>query len=110
MHDADNIEVLKDCVVLRGVRLSIPYPGCALDHLTDLLVMKDTVFDSKAEMSSFGNYEKGDSPYEWIIRCLELKENDINMYLMYGPALSGVFEVSLDGNKIKAYYGSYWWD
>lgn len=35
---------------------------------------------------------------------------DIEKYLMYGPALSGVFEVGIRDNKITAYYGSYWWD
>ena len=36
--------------------------------------------------------------------------DDPDEYLMNGPALSGIFEVGLDNNKITTYYGSYWWD
>ena len=29
---------------------------------------------------------------------------------MHGPALKGVFEVSITGDHIDKFYGSYWWD
>ena len=109
-YSSEGIEVLKDGAMLRGVTVSIPY-GAGGDPVTaDLFVSKDARFDSSADLDSFGNYEKGETPYEWIKRNYELMNEDPDMYLMYGPALSGVFEVGLSGNNITRYYGSYWWD
>ena len=109
-HSGEGIEILKDGAMIRGVSVDIPY-GTEGDSVTaDLFVPKDAVFDSSADTGSFGNYEKGDTPYEWIKRNYELMNEDPDMYLMYGPALSGVFEVGLSGNNITTYYGSYWWD
>ena len=61
-------------------------------------------------MEYFGNYEDGESPYEWIVKNYNLMNEDPDKYMEHGPALSGVFEVGLDGNNIVSYYGSYWWD
>ena len=109
-HSGEGIEILKDGVMLRGVSVDIPY-GTEGDAVTaDLFVPKDAVFDNSVETGSFGNYEKGETPYEWIKRNYELMNKDPDMYMMYGPALSGVFEVGLSGNNITTYYGSYWWD
>ncbi|MCR5236088.1 MAG: SPOR domain-containing protein [Lachnospiraceae bacterium] len=109
-NGSETIEVLSDGVMLRNVSLTIPYSveGDALK--ADLLVPKDAVFDESADTGSFGNYEKGDTPYEWIVRNYDLMNEDTDQYLMYGPALSGVFEVGIKDNKITKYYGSYWWD
>lgn len=109
-NGSETIEVLSDGVMLRNVSLTIPYSveGDALK--ADLLVPKDAVFDESADTGSFGNYEKGDTPYEWIVRNYDLMKEDTDQYLMYGPALSGVFEVGIKDNKITKYYGSYWWD
>lgn len=110
MHDGGNITELKDGVLLRGVSLNIPYNTDGEPVTADLLVTDETVFDSSAEMEFFGNCEKGDTPYEWIVKNYNLMKEDPDEYMADGPALSGVFEVSLNDNKIMAYYGSYWWD
>ncbi|MCR5687249.1 MAG: SPOR domain-containing protein [Lachnospiraceae bacterium] len=110
MHDSEKIEILKDGAMLRGVTLTLPYPADADSMTADLLVPKDAVFYSSADTGSFGNYEKDDSPYDWIVRNYDLMHEDIDRYLMYGPALSGVFEVSLKEGRITGYYGAYWWD
>ena len=106
----ETIELLEDGVMLRGVSVTIPYPTDGDAVISDLFVPKNAVFDEAADTDSFGNYESGDTPYEWIIRNYELKNEDIDQYLMYGPALSGVFEVGIEDNRITKYYGSYWWD
>ena len=110
MHDSEKIDVLKDGVMLRGVSLTIPYRTDGEPVTAYLLVTEDTVFDRSTDLESFGNYKKGDTPYEWIIRNNNLMNDNPDRYQMYGEALSGVFEVGLDDNKITAYYGSYWWD
>ncbi len=110
MHGGEIIEVLKDGVMLRGVSLEIPYHTEGGEVTVDLLVSKDAVFDKTADTDSFGNYEKGDIPYDWIVRNYKLMNEDVDQYMMDGPALSGVFEVGIKDNKITTYYGSYWWD
>ncbi|MCR5774923.1 MAG: hypothetical protein K6G42_07555 [Lachnospiraceae bacterium] len=110
MHGDESIELLKDGAMLRGVSVSIPYPTDNEAVISDLIVPKDAIFDKSANMSSFGNYEQGDTPYEWIVRNHDLMNEDIDQYLKNGPALSGVFEIGLDNNRITTYYGSYWWD
>jgi hypothetical protein len=110
MHDGEKIDVLKDGVMLRDVSLSIPYRTDGESVNADLLVTEDAVFDRSADLEFFGNYEKGDTPYEWIVRNYKLMHEDTDKYLMNGPALSGVFEVGLEDSTITTYYGSYWWD
>ncbi len=104
------IEVLKDGVMLRGVSLTTPYASGADALTADLFVSKDAVFDPSADTGSFGNYEDGDTPYEWIVRNYDMMNEDGERYMMNGPALSGVFEVGIKNNMVMKYYGSYWWD
>ena len=110
MYGGEKIDVLSDGVMIRGVSLAIPYSTDGEPIDVDLLVTKDTIFDRSADFEAFGNYEKGDTPYEWIVRNYKLMNDDPDEYLMNGPPLSGIFEVGLDNNKITTYYGSYWWD
>ncbi len=110
MHGGENIDMLKDGVMLRGVSVSIPYPADGEPVNADLLVTEDTVFDRSADLASFGNSEKGDTPYEWIVRNQKLMNDDPDQYQMNGPALSGVFEVGIKEGRITTYYGSYWFD
>ncbi|MCR5302572.1 MAG: SPOR domain-containing protein [Lachnospiraceae bacterium] len=110
MYDGATIDELKDGVMLRGVSVTIPYITYAESVTADLLVTDQTVFDKSAETEFFGNYENGDTPYEWIIRNKKLMNEDIDQYMQNGPALVGVFEVGLEDNKITTYYGSGWWD
>ena len=41
---------------------------------------------------------------------MELMQSDPDLYAASGPALLGVFEVSVTGSHIDRFYGSYWWD
>ncbi len=110
MHGGEKIDVLEDGVMFSGVSLSIPYYTHGESVTAYLLVTEDAVFDDSANLEYFGNSEKGDTPYEWIVRNYKLMHDDPDQYLQYGPALSGIFEVGLDKNKITTYYASYWWD
>lgn len=111
LMDADVIEILKDCVILHDVPVSIPYWIEGSDSTTmDLYVFEDAKFAEDGDIDSFSNYEKGDTPYKWIVKNYNLLKSDQDAYMEQGPALSGVFNVAIEGNKITAYYGSYWWD
>lgn len=77
---------------------------------TDLYIDEDTVFDETCDMQFFANHEEGDTPLEWYRRNFELMQSDPDTYMANGPALSGVFEVSVTGSHIDRFYGSYWWD
>ncbi len=110
MYSGGQIDAGPDAARIRGVYVSIPYPAAGETVMADLLVTKDTVFDPSADMQFFGNVEDGDTPYEWMERNLRLLKDDPDRYQAEGPALNGVFEVGLDGNRITRYYGSCWWD
>ena len=109
LNGDEDIEILKDCVILHNVSVSIPYMTGDYKKC-DLYVYESADFDSSAELEFFGNYEAGDTPYKWIVKNYNLKSSDPDKYIENGPALSGIFEVSLDGNRIERYYASYWWD
>ena len=72
----------------------------------DLVIDADTVFDESCDTSFFSGYHDGDTPLEWIHHARELEEKEPDR----GPALIGVYEVSLTGKHVDRYYGSYWWD
>ncbi len=110
LYGGEQIEVLKDCVILHDVSVTIPYMVTGEPSQMDLIIDDDTVFDSSAEMQFFGNYEKGETPYDWITKNHKLMIEDPDKYNESGPALSGIFEVELDENRVIRYYGSYWWD
>ncbi|MCR5404553.1 MAG: SPOR domain-containing protein [Butyrivibrio sp.] len=110
MTGTEGIEILKDCVILHDVDVSLQYPVGSENSRMDLYVYKDAVFNKDADLDSFANYEKGDTPYKWIVKNYNLEKNDTDKYLANGPALSGVFKVSIEEDKITDYYGSYWWD
>ena len=75
-----------------------------------LIVDDKTVFDPSCDMEFFGNYEEGDSPLDWLNKNIEYAKRDYDAYSMYGPALIGVFDVTITGDHIDRFYGSYWWD
>ncbi|MCR5509140.1 MAG: SPOR domain-containing protein [Lachnospiraceae bacterium] len=62
-----------------------------------LIVDSDTVFDAACDMQAFPGYKKGDSPLEWF-NSADPQDT------------VGVFEVSIEGNHVERFYGSYWWD
>ena len=62
-----------------------------------LIVDADTVFDKTCDMQYFPGYREGESPLEWF--------NGAG-----GEDIMGVFEVSISGNHVDSFYGSYWWD
>ncbi|MCR4807273.1 MAG: SPOR domain-containing protein [Lachnospiraceae bacterium] len=108
VYSEDSIEVSGDEVIIDNVQyedLSGSFSGEA-----SLIVDKDTVFDETCDPANFGNYADGETPLEWYKHNKELLDEDPDKYLEKGPALKGVFEVSVTGNHVDAFYGSYWWD
>ncbi len=105
-----------DRIVLENAMVSFVnmwYPGfddASNDYRMTLVIDKDTVFDKSADLEFFGNLEKGDQPLEWYSKNLKLMEEDAEKYAQFGPALSGVFEIGINGDHIDRYFGSYWWD
>ncbi len=111
MFDAGNIEILKDCVILHDVEVTIPYWIESSGSSTmDLYVYESAKFADDADIETFSNYEKGDTPYKWIVKNYNILKSDTEAYMANGPALSGVFNVAIDGDEITEYYGSFWWD
>ena len=109
MYSTNGIEILKDGIFLHDVEVTIPYRTDGQPMKTDLFVSEDTVFDKKADTDSFAYYEKGDTPYRWIVRNYNLINDDPEEYGGI-PILTGVFEVSVDGDIVKSYHRSFWWD
>ena len=108
VYSENSIDASPDEAILNDVQieeLSGSYSGEAT-----LIVDKDTVFGEGCDREMFGNYKNGDSPLEWINYNKELLETDTDKYMEKGPALKGVFEVSVTGNHVDKFYGSYWWD
>ena len=102
------MEISPDEVVIRYVTVEDLSGGT--NSVATLIVDKDTVFDKSCDTQYFGNYRKGDSVLEWFNYNKELMDTDVDKYLEKGPALKGVFDVSVTGNHIDAFYGTYWWD
>lgn len=108
-------EVKEDEVILKNVEVSLSnvwYPGIenAPGYTKKLIIDRDTVFDKTCETEFFGHYEEGDTVFDWFVRNDELSNTDPEEYIMYGPALSGVFEIGINGDHVDRYFGSYWWD
>ena len=110
MYGTDGIEILKDGIILHDVEVTIPYRTDGDPMKTDLFVSEDAVFDKKADTASFADYRKGDTPCKWIVRNYNLMNDDYDEYMSKGQILSGVFEVSVDGDIVKSYIQSFWWD
>ncbi len=109
-------EILDDAIILKEVNVTPSrtwyplYDDYDVGYTKRLIIDKNTVFDDTCDLEFFGNYEKGDSAYDWYLRNLDLMENDPDAYLQYGPALSGVFEIGISGDHVDRFFGSYWWD
>ncbi len=111
MSGSEEIDISGDRIYLRGVAVSVPYwTSQEYSYVTLYIDKNSTRFAPDAELSGFANLEKGDTPYMWFTRNYEYLNNNADAYIANGPALLGVFEVGLDGNRITDYYGSYWWD
>ncbi len=109
-------EVSEDKVLLKNIGVKETktwYPGFKDEenaYLMNLVLDKTTVFDKDCSVDSFNNYKAGDTPLTWFQRNYKLMNEDPEEYIKYGPALSGIFEVGIDGGHIEMYFGSYWWD
>ncbi len=104
--DEDNGEIwLKDIEVQFPYRTGYEESGAST--IMTLYLDKNTVFDPNAQ--GFGNHEKGESPYEWFVKCYKAANEDPDNN-DWSQTLAGVFEVEINGNYIKKYIGSYWWD
>ncbi len=109
-------DVSSDKVVIKDAQVSetnVWYPGCedvGTGYIMNLEIDRNTVFDDTCDTDVFANYEAGDKPIDWFIRNYDLSVNDPDAYIAEGPALSGVFEVGINGDHIDRFFGSYWWD
>ncbi len=108
MYSHDAMEFHQDKVILKDVQTS-SNAGDESGTKT-LLIDKDTIFDPSCQLEFFANYEDGDTVLEWFLKNDELARNDPDSYSQYGPALLGVFDVSITGDHIDRFYGCYWWD
>ena len=108
IYSESALEVDSNQVILRDVQVN----GMEEDEggKMTLIVDGQTVFDDACELEFFGNYREGDTPLQWIQYNYGLYQEDYDQYSEEGPALVGVFEVSLTGNHVDKYFGSYWWD
>lgn len=104
----DVIDISPDEVILNNVQIN-EMSGGETGEAT-LIVDKNTVFDKACDMRYFGNYRQGDSVLDWFNYNKKLMDTDIDKYIEKGPALKGVFEVSITGNHIDSFHGCYWWD
>lgn len=100
--DADDYEV-----TLRSAQIEDPV---GYEYYWTLTVDERTVFDETCDMSTFGGYEKGDTPLSWFRKNLDLAKSDPDAYMSNGPALSGTFTVSVTGGHIDRFYSCGWWD
>lgn len=110
LYGGNNIEVKDSRIIIHDADVTIPYSSDATPVRMDLVIDKDTDFDIDADLHFFGNSESGDTPYDWIARNHRMINEDPEKYVESGPALSGIFLVKLDGNRIARYYECYWWD
>ncbi len=103
--EGEDVEVTEDKVILHEVSTESVSDEDDEGPM-DLVIDADTVFDGSCDTSAFDGYQKGDTPLEWIHHARELEKKDPD----HGPALLGVYEVTLTGKHIDRYYGAYWWD
>lgn len=106
--ESSSYEFKNDRVIVNAGEVS----GVGYEELPEmrLVVDSETEFASACKTEFFGNYEEGDTPLEWFIRNKNFLDTDYDEYSKHGPALKGVFEVSITGDHIDKFYGSYWWD
>ena len=97
-------------IVLNGLSITDTAMGSDSEYTKDLYIDKNTVFDKSCDTSMFGNYQKGDTVYDWFKRNYEYAQNDTDKYMENGPALIGVFEISITDSHIDKYYATFWWD
>ncbi|WP_026496754.1 SPOR domain-containing protein [Butyrivibrio sp. WCD3002] len=108
VYSHDSMNFSEDKVVIKDVATS-SLMGDDEKNM-ELIIDKDTTFDSSCNMSFFGNYEEGQSVLEWFHKNDELAKTDFDSYSGGGPALLGVFDVAITGDHVDRFYGSYWWD
>ncbi|MCR4656095.1 MAG: SPOR domain-containing protein [Lachnospiraceae bacterium] len=107
-YSEEDIDFSRSEVVLNDVPVE-SLAGEDLGEMT-LIVDRDTEFDETCDMDSFGNYKKNQSVLKWFNQNNKLMNSDPDKYMSEGPALQGVFEVSITGDHIDRFYGCYWWD
>lgn len=69
------------------------------------IIDESTCFADNCETTFFDGYEAGDTPYEWLTRAYNCKEDN-------PMAIIGVFEVIADEDThhVNEMCGCYWWD
>ncbi len=107
-YSIEDMQVTPEKVTMKHVQVD-DLSGEELLYM-DLVIDSDTVFADGCEYGTFGNYEDGMTVLEWFNYNNELAQNDPDKYMQNGPALAGLFEVSITDGHIDSFYGSYWWD
>lgn len=100
IYSESQIQIYDDRIIIGSV-LVTDLTGTDSCQAT-LVVDADTKFADTCDLSFFAGYEEGDTPFEWIRKNYGQSSET--------QALIGVFEVSVTGNHIDEYFGSYWWD
>lgn len=100
IYSESQIQIFDDKIIIGSV-LVTDVTGIDSCQAT-LVVDADTKFADTCDLSFFEGYEDGDSPFDWIRKNYGQSSET--------QALIGVFEVSVTGNHVDEYYGSYWWD
>lgn len=108
VYGEESLDISDDEVIINNVQFEELSGGKSGE--ASFTVNKDTVFDESCDMKGFGNLKKGDSPLEWFNENRKLLDEDPDKYMERGPALKGVFDASITGNHVDAFYGSYWMD
>ena len=108
LFGVDPLTVQSSQIILNNVRVE-DLSGEYIGDMT-LFVDENTMFDETCGLEYFGHYREGDTPLSWFQYNMELIDNNPDDYWAAGPALLGVFEVSITGSHIDRFYGSYWWD
>lgn len=87
-----------------GFVISGQVQGPITDRI-EFIVDDTTVFDEKADMQFFGNWNEGDTPLDWYRNNYVMTDTGA-----WSRELLGVFEVLVTDEHIDRIYGIYWWD
>ncbi len=109
LSSLDRAKISPTEVVLKGVPVE-DLSGDGESITMDLVIDGSTAFDPSCDMGPFNNYAAGDSVFDWFKRNMGIIEADPDGAGDTSLTLMGVFDVSLTGQHVDRFYGSYWWD
>ena len=91
----EEVEVLRDCVILHDAHVYVPYNFYVEPVLMDVIVDRDTVFDRTEAKDRTDNYDESMSAYDWMSGNSDY---------------SGFMEVHLEDGHVDTIYGAFYWD